>query len=149
VTNPFDPTDPDSVFAFLDSATETQPSPNYENAIAAVIRLLEGGNLELADSLGRVLIAPGRSHDAASAYRWFYIGLSQQGYTTHYDNEYESLGTSYLGPIGDFRNEDEVSICIAELGLAALPELDKQAQNWLASGDLTMWSSGPAGRCFE
>jgi len=133
VKQAFDSSDLDSIFAYLDREAQRQPSPHFENAIAAVAAHIESGTPDIAGVLGRVLITPGRCHDAAAAYRWFYIGLSEQGYLTDYSNAYEAGGTSYLGPAGDFRNEDEVAICIAELGLRALPELDAKAQSWLES----------------
>ncbi len=129
----FDTSDPNSCFDYLEAMRDVQPSPEYERAIAAIEKHIEGGDLEIAPDLGRCLLLPGRCHDAAAAYKWFYIGLSHAGYLTECANELESQGIGYCGPVGDFRNEDEVSICIRELGLAPLRALDEQAKAWLAA----------------
>jgi hypothetical protein len=135
----FDPSDIFSICEVLDASLrdDAEPSAVFSEALNAAIRLIEAGDLESAETVGRVLTHSGPLHNAREAYKWFYIGLSQRGYSTAYENEYESDGTSYLGPIGDFRNEDEVSICIGELGLAILRELDAEAEAWLNSRGLS------------
>jgi hypothetical protein len=117
--------------AVLESVRSDTPVYALEDALKAVIKLIEAGAIESAAALGTLLIAPGPLHNASEAYKWLHIGLCHQGYLTAYKNEYEAQGNTYLGPIGDFRNEDEVSMCINELGLAVLPLLDAQAQAWL------------------
>ncbi len=142
--NTFDPSDMFSIFDVLDGNAEAQPQPIFDDALSAAIRFIENGAIDWADAIGRVLIAPGRVHDARAAYKWFYIGLSQRGYTTTYNNEYEKEGTYYLGPAGDFRNESDVSACIEELGLAALHALDAEAEKWLRARGLSSQAIGTA-----
>lgn len=111
---------------------EDQGSEDFADALATVLSAIEAGDLEHADLVAEILAMPGPRHDAALAYKLYYVAHALEGYSVAWANE-SSDASHYSGPVGDFRNESMVSCMITELGLAALPELDEAAARLLAS----------------
>jgi hypothetical protein len=78
--------------------------------------------------------------DVAAAYKWYYIALSQQGFSVEF-RDLNLAPPQYCGPDGDFRNEAQVSSLVDELGFQRAQELDCQAVAWLQARHLTIGSS--------
>ena len=77
----------------------------------------------------------GPSNDPEAAYRWYYIALSQDGYSV----QFEDINLDppyYCGPDGDFRNESMVSELVVLLGWDRVRQLDKEAAEWMSERGL-------------
>ncbi|MEX2317507.1 MAG: hypothetical protein WD669_10180 [Pirellulales bacterium] len=110
--------------------------PDFPKFAAELESFAKAGHVEAAQALGDELSAPGPCYRPDEAYKWYYIGLSQQGYTTGWDDQnYDP--PHYCGPVGDFRNEGMVSCLVAELGWERVHQLDKEAHEWMAEHGLT------------
>jgi hypothetical protein len=105
-------------------------SQEYRAAVQRLRELAEGGDLEAAEALAEILGIYGPLHDAAEAYKWYYIALSQQGYLVEFKDT-GAGGNQYCGPDGDFRNESMVSGLLAELGHDRARSIDRTAAAWL------------------
>lgn len=79
---------------------------------------------------------PGPYYDPQAAYKWYYIALSQQGYTVGWE-DLNHTPPHYCGPVGDFRNECMVSDLVVTLGWERVWQLDKEAARWLAQRNLS------------
>jgi hypothetical protein len=115
------------------------PSGNNDGFAAGVRRLeqiAEDGDLFAAEQLAELLAMYGPMHDAATAYKWYYVVLSQQGYTVEFKDE-NGMPPDYGGPVGDFRNESMVSGLVSELGFERAQELDRVAADWLSRKGLS------------
>ena len=126
----------------VNALSEEQESPEFSRALQHLAEVAEWGSLEAAEHLAEIQALDGHHHNAASAYKWYFIALSQQGYTTAF-NDLNASPPHYCGPVGDFRNESLVSDLVAELGFERVIALDKEASEWLAARNLTIRSSGP------
>jgi hypothetical protein len=104
--------------------------------IQRLTQLAEDADLDAAEQLAELLAYQGPQHDAAAAYKWYYIVLSQQGYGVEFRDEV-GAPPAYGGPIGDFRNESMVSDLVSELGFERAQELDRVAAAWLSRKGLT------------
>ncbi len=102
-----------------------------QDVIPDLERLAQGGHWDAAFELASILYRPGPHHDSESAYKWFYISLSQQGYAVTFVDE-NHTPPHYCGPVGDFRNECMVSDLVTELGFDKVRSLDAEAARWLA-----------------
>lgn len=112
----------------------TGPTANAAALEAGVRRLeqiAEDGDLLAAEQLAEVLALHGPTYDPATAYKWYYIALSQQGYTVEFRDE-NGTPPDYGGPVGDFRNESMVSGLVSALGFERVRELDRIAADWLS-----------------
>ena len=69
------------------------------------------------------------------AYKWYYIGLSQQGYSVGWHDENHSP-PYYCGPVGDFRNVAMVSDLVVSLGWERVRQLDEEAAQWMAANGI-------------
>jgi hypothetical protein len=103
----------------------------FGSGIRRLEELAEDGDLDAAEQLAELLAYHGPQHDAAAAYRWYYIVLSQQGYSVEFSDQI-GAPPSYGGPVGDFRNESMVSDLVSELGFERAQELDGVAAAWLS-----------------
>src|SRR5262245_61150594 len=56
-------------------------SPEMCQAVAELRERAEAGDAEAAHELAEILAFPGPFYDPQAAYKWYYIALSQQGYT--------------------------------------------------------------------
>jgi hypothetical protein len=108
-------------------------APDYRDALTTLCQAVDGGALEYAGLVAEALALDGPHHDAGSAYVYYYVAYSQDGYLVAWANEnYEP--NQYLGPDGDYRNGAMVSGLVRELGVAALRALDERAAAILQRG---------------
>jgi hypothetical protein len=109
-----------------------QASAEFRRCVEQLRGLAEGGSQDAAEYLAEILALDGPLHDAEAAYKWYYVVLSQQGYTVEFRDQ-NNTPPYYGGPDGDFRNESMVSGLVAELGFARVQQLDNEAAQWLSS----------------
>jgi hypothetical protein len=124
--------DYDAVRAILKAYWTRQDAPAFRAAVDRLRLFAEAGDLEAAEYLAEILALSGPVHDAASAYKWYYIVLSEQGYSVEFADR-NGTPPNYCGPDGDFRNEAMVSGLVEELGFLRVRELDNEATQWLSS----------------
>jgi hypothetical protein len=120
----------DEIADRLDASWDDQAGPEFSGALQQLRLIADGGSLEAAEFLAEILALHGPHHDAASAYKWYFVALSQQGYSTAFQ-DVNGTPPAYCGPVGDFRNESMVSELVSELGFARVAELDSEAREWL------------------
>jgi hypothetical protein len=109
-----------------------QPASAAFRQVLDDLRLLaEAGNIDAAHELADQLTYHGPNHDPETAYKWYYISLSQQGYTVGWE-DHNHTPPYYCGPVGDFRNESMVSELVVELRWERVRQLDQEAARWLA-----------------
>lgn len=94
-------------------------------------QIAEDGDLSAGEQLAELLAQHGPTHDAAAAYKWYYIVLSQQGYLVEFKDQ-NGTPPDYCGPVGDFRNEATVSGLVSEFGFERAQQLDRVAAEWLS-----------------
>jgi hypothetical protein len=111
-------------------------SPEFRKAVDHLRELAESGDADAAQELADVLAFPGPYYDPQAAYMWYYIALSQQGYTVGWE-DHNHTPPHYCGPVGDFRNECMVSDLVVALGWERIWQLDKEAEDWMAQRNLT------------
>jgi hypothetical protein len=111
-------------------------SPEFRKAADNLRELAEKGDAAAAHQLADVLAFPGPYYDPQAAYKWYYIALSQQGYTVGWE-DHNHTPPHYCGPVGDFRNECMVSDLVIALGWERVWQLDKEAEHWMAQRNLT------------
>ena len=92
--------------------------------------MAEAGDVRAALELADVLALEGPHYDPESAYKWYYIALSQEGYSVGFEDRNQTP-PYYCGPVGDFRNESMVSELVKTLGFDKVRSLDAQASHWL------------------
>jgi hypothetical protein len=118
--------DYDAVCADLAAHWDDPGSGEFRSAVDRLRTLAKSGDLQAAEYLAEILALEGPLHDAAVAYKWYYVALSAQGYTVTFEDR-NGTPPHYCGPDGDFRNESMVSGLVAELGFARVQELDGEA----------------------
>ncbi len=111
-------------------------SPELRQALHDLRELAETGDPEAAHELAELFARPGAYYDPESAYKWYYIALSQQGYTVQFE-DHNGTPPYYCGPVGDFRNECGVSNLVDALGFDKIQALDAEAARWLADRNLS------------
>ncbi|HEX5102924.1 MAG TPA: hypothetical protein VFV87_03890 [Pirellulaceae bacterium] len=111
-------------------------SPEMRQAVAELRERAETGDPEAARELADILYFPGPFYDPQAAYKWYYIALSQQGYTVGWE-DHNHTPPHYCGPVGDFRNECMVSDLVVALGWERIRQLDKEAEEWMAQRNAT------------
>ena len=110
--------------------SEEEPSsPGFGQAIEALRPFAQQGDNEAQYELARLLSFDGPYTDKESAYLWFYVSLRGQGYSVDFADKNKSP-PYYCGPVGDFRNEAEVSDLLVDLGFERIRELDVLAAEW-------------------
>jgi hypothetical protein len=114
----------------IDSLFEDQNSPQFSSALIELNKFAEAGSIDAAEFLAEILAYDGPNHNAASAYKWYYVALSTQGYSTDF-NDKNGTPPHYCGPVGDFRNESMVSDLVSELGFERVAQLDSEVRQWL------------------
>ena len=120
----------DSVCDTLYDLWDKQTTPAFRDALQQLERFAERGDIRAAEHVADILADKGPLHDAARAYKWYYIGLSQTGYSVNFDDR-NKTPPHYCGPVGDFRNEAMVSWLVVELGFEQVRKLDAEAAAWL------------------
>jgi hypothetical protein len=122
----------DALCGDLEAHWNDQGGSRFRTAVRRLEAWAEGGSLAAAEYLAEILALDGPVHDAAAAYKWYYIALSEQGYSVGFEDQNASP-PHYCGPVGDFRNEAMVNDLVAELGFARAAELDREAAEMRAS----------------
>jgi len=110
-----------------------QSSEEFAEALATLVSAVEEGDLQYAGLVAEIFALPGPRHNAALAYKFYYVSHSEDGYMCKWANESKDP-QHYLGPVGDFRNEAMVNDMMLELGLSAIPALEAEAAKLVARG---------------
>ena len=116
----------EAIAAKIEALWDDQSSSMFREAVTSLATIAESGSLQAAEYLAEILALHGPLHDAAAAYKWYYVVLSQQGYSVTFDDQ-NRTPPHYCGPVGDFRNESMVSGLIEELGFDRACKLDEEA----------------------
>ena len=122
----------EKVILELDGPYAPRAGEQFIEALAHLREFAENGSIEAAKFFGELLAFPGPAHDPSEAYKWYYVGLSQSGYSV----DFEDTGSGmpfYCGPVGDFRNESMVSDLVVELGIDKIHQLDREAASWMVA----------------
>ena len=135
---------PDAFSEVMDRYDNDRP----EDVVHDLEKLAEAGHVHAAYEVAGILARPGPYHDPESAYKWYYISLSQQGYSVEFKDE-NHTPPHYCGPVGDFRNECMVSDLTDVLGFDKIRSLDAEAARWLAEQKQSMDPKGDGGRALE
>ena len=114
----------------LEAAWDAQESDEFRTALVKLTHLAETGSVEAAEAVAEILALPGPHRDPEAAYRWYYIALSQQGYSVRFLDENHDP-PYYCGPVGDFRNQSMVSELVTELGFERTGQLDFEVEGWI------------------
>jgi hypothetical protein len=120
----------DSVCSTLHDLWQQQATPAFHDALHQLESFAERGDIRAAEAVAEILALKGPLHDAARAYKWYYVALSQTGYSVTFDDK-NNTPPYYCGPMGDFRNESMVSGLVVELGFEQVRKLDAKAAAWL------------------
>lgn len=123
-------TEVDALCAALNELWHEQTTAAFRDALGQLESFAEGGDIRAAETVAEILALKGPLHDAAKAYKWYYIALSQTGYTVTFEDG-NNTPPHYCGPVGDFRNESMVSGLVIELSFQRIHELDAEAAAWL------------------
>ena len=118
----------DDLFDILDSEDDTSPAFAY--TLARLEKIAHDGSVEAAEGIAEVFAFSKTHRDPEKAYFWYHVALANQGYLTAFQNLHDAIA-QYCGPIGDFRNESQVSGLVGELGEFRVRQLDVQASEWL------------------
>lgn len=113
----------------LETYGDAQDSRPFVEAVSRLRSIAEAGCVEAAAALAEIYALPGPHHQPDEAYKWYFIALSAEGYSTEFHSE--QAEPQYLGRVGDFRNEAMVNSLVAELGFERARELDREATAWL------------------
>ena len=116
----------------IDELYDDRNSSGFVLALLKLKDFSEAGSIEAAEFYAEILAQDGPNHDAAAAYKWYFVSLSAQGYSTDFDDENGSP-PSYCGPIGDFRNESVVSDLVSELGFERVALQDSEIKQWISN----------------
>ena len=106
----------------LDQSGADPSSARFKLALDELRQLAEAADLDACEALAEILCAEPLYTDSASAYRWYYIALSQQGYGVDF-HDLNHSPPHYGGEVGDFRNESMVSDLISTLGFERVQAL--------------------------
>src|SRR5229473_5585692 len=92
-----------AVSATLDRHWTDQSSAGFGAALHRLRLLAENADLDACEYLAEILATSPTHRDVAAAYKWYYIALSQQGYSVEF-RDLNGSPLQYGGPNGDFRN---------------------------------------------
>lgn len=120
----------DTVCSKLNALWREQGSSDFRQALRQLEGATERGNIRAAEAVAEILALKGPWHDAAGAYKWYYIARSQSGYSVAFEDG-NNTPPYYCGPVGDFRNESMVSWLVVELGFEQVRKLDGAIAAWL------------------
>lgn len=127
----FDKSAFNELFEQIDALSEHEESPEFKSALVRLEGYAEAGSVDAAEFLAELLANDGCCHDAVKAYRWYFVALSSQGYSTEF-NDKNGTPPYYCGPVGDFRNESMVGDLVVELGFEKVLALDLDVTQWLS-----------------
>jgi hypothetical protein len=119
----------------LDQSGADPSSAKFLSALDKLRHLAEAADMDACEALAEVLCTESLHSDPAGAYRWYYIALSQQGYSVGF-HDLNHSPPHYGGEVGDFRNESMVSDLVSTLGFEKVQELDREAAAWLSAHGL-------------
>lgn len=116
----------------IEAMYDSRDSAPFLAALERLREFAERGLVDAATFMGEVLALPGAAYNPPEAYKWYYIGLSQSGYTVEFKDTNQTP-PHYCGAIGDFRNESMVSELVLTLGFERIRDLDREAAAWLSA----------------
>jgi hypothetical protein len=119
----------------LDQSADDPSSAQFKSALEKLKQLAEAADMDACEALAEILCTESVYEDPASAYRWYYIALSQKGYGVEF-HDLNHSPPNYGGEVGDFRNESMVSDLVSTLGFERVRELDREAAAWLRAHGL-------------
>jgi hypothetical protein len=119
----------------LDQSSADPSSALFVLALDKLRRLAESADMDACEALAEILCTEPLYSDPAGAYRWYYIALSQRGYSVAFHDRNHSP-PHYGGEVGDFRNESMVSDLVSSLGFERVQRLDGEAAAWLGAHGL-------------
>ena len=128
--------DIDNLYDQYPDAVGNSNHADFPKFVAELRALAETGDSEAALALGEELWMPGLGQRLDEAYKWYYVGLSQEGYSVEW-NDQNHDPPHYRGPVGDFRNESVVSDLVVKLGWNRVRQLDQEAAQWMAERGLS------------
>lgn len=102
----------------------------FEQALQIVEANLKDDPSDYGQLLGEIYAFSNVHANREKAYYYYYIGLSQDGYSVGFRDENHDP-PHYCGPVGDFRNESQVSGLVDELGFDRIKRIDLRAREWL------------------
>lgn len=105
-------------------------TPTFEKALGMVEAALQDNPCDYGQLLGEMYAFSEAYRDAERAYYYYFIGLSQHGYSVGF-RDMNHDPPNYGGPVGDFRNESQVSALVDELGWDKVKQIDLEARAWL------------------
>jgi hypothetical protein len=70
-----------SVLKELDDSNADPASARFNVALDKLRQLAESADIDACEALAEILCAEPSHHDPAASYRWYYVALSQQGYS--------------------------------------------------------------------
>lgn len=112
-------------------------NPVFQEALNMVEASLKDNPSEYGQLLGEMYAFSKAYRNPEKAYYYYYIGLSQDGYSVGFRDENHDP-PYYCGPAGDFRNESQVSELVIELGWERIGQMDLKAREWLCQNDFAV-----------
>ena len=79
-------TELDVIWSRLNELWHEQSSPAFRDAVRRLETIVQQGEIDAAEGLAEILAKHGPLHDASAAYKWYYIALSQRGYTVTFED---------------------------------------------------------------
>ncbi len=109
-------------------------NPTFEKALQTVETSLKDSPSEYGQLLGEIYTFSKAYRNPDKAYYYYYIGLSQDGYSVGFRDKNHDP-PHYLGPVGDFGNEPQISELVDELGWDRIKQIDLKASEWLSQNN--------------
>jgi TPR repeat protein len=119
-----------AIYDRIEDAWDEMLSDQFVAALSDLRLIAESGYPEAAEALAEILALPGPHQRLEEAYKWYFVAYAQQGYQMEFD-DHNGNPPYYGGPVGDFRNEAQVSDLVTAIGFERCQELDSQASDWL------------------
>jgi hypothetical protein len=126
----------DTYLSVTDELEQADPaSGRFKLALDKLRHLAESADIDACEALAEILCMEPLHRDLAAAYRWYYVALSQQGFSVTF-HDLNHTPPHYGGEVGDFRNESMVSDLVSTLGFETVQQLDGEAAAWLTAHGL-------------
>lgn len=130
-----DPTNAQEAAEYLSLNDYNLPNSTFRRALQMVEANLKDNPCDYGQLLGEIYAFSRTYRNPENAYYYYYIGLSQDGYSVGFRDE-NNDPPYYCGPVGDFRNESQVSELVDELGWDKVKQIDLKAKEWVTLNDL-------------